>query len=68
MKLKVNNKRDYIPNRWIHYKFICRRCGASDEGTFDKFTNPKSRVLWCGKCEEETACYNENVLDYLEYQ
>lgn len=48
----VKQKRDYIPSRYITYHFVCRQCGESDVGTFDKFKEPKQCHLLCSTCEE----------------
>ena len=46
----VKPKRDYIPNRYITYHYVCRECGESDVGTFDKFQEPKLCHLKCQSC------------------
>ncbi len=50
---KDKPKRDYIPSRYITYHFVCRHCGESDVGEFDKFKDPKNQYLLCDKCEQE---------------
>lgn len=49
-----NKSPRHIPSRYIHYSFVCRKCGKSDDGIFDKFKEPKKDdYLYCHECEDE---------------
>lgn len=48
----MDKTKRHIPSRYITYHFVCRNCGESDVGIFDKFTNPKERDdLLCNECD-----------------
>lgn len=54
-----------IPSRYVTYYFVCRECGKSDVGEFDKFTDPKNRDdIYCEECSLILADFGDDELPF----